>query len=341
MSRVLPLFLVLAASAFAQSDPSPIGEVFASDAAVKGSVLVSGGGMSVLPGASVDAGASPAVVKLRRGGTLRICPRSDVSLNVAPRSAMAQSADSKSATSVQQPPALMISMGTGALEAEYQLGLEADNIITPDFRIQLAGPAAFHVGISVNGRGDTCVRGLAGNSGAIGVSELLGAGTYQVKPNEAVLFASGAIAGARPAVEACGCPEAEPARTLQMAQAQAPEPAAPPAVAASPSVENSAAVHGEPQIEVAAPFVFQAAAPGPEVAQIEQLAWRPRVELSSALTEPQVLPPTRQPRSADQLQASSAPELKAAKPRRGFFARIGGFFAGLFGRKQKPAAAAS
>src|ERR1051326_8433173 len=107
--------LALATSALAQAPAAtngPIGEVFSTDASVKGSVLLAAGGTSLLPGSSVDAGESVALVKLRRGGTLRVCKKSSVDLNLAP--------SVKSAAAPQPQPGLMLSMGSGGLEGEYR-----------------------------------------------------------------------------------------------------------------------------------------------------------------------------------------------------------------------------
>ena len=62
--------------------------------------------------------------------------------------------------------------------------------------------------MSADARGNTCVHTLPGNTAALVVSELMGAGSYQVKPSESVYFAGGKVANASIEEEACGCPVA-------------------------------------------------------------------------------------------------------------------------------------
>lgn len=179
----------------AVSQNRPIGEVVSSDATVKGSVVLVGSGMRVMSGSSITAGTNTASLKLIRGGEVRVCPRATLSL-----------------TNSQSGRDMVFAMGTGVVETHYALGSNADTILTPDFRILLAGPGTFNFAFGADARGNTCVRSLPGDTASIIITEQMGDGVYQVRPGEQAYFRNGTVNGAQKTLPPdCGCPDLPPA----------------------------------------------------------------------------------------------------------------------------------
>jgi len=313
-----------------------VGEVFASDASVQGSVVFASGGARLLSGSTVSAGGAAATVRLKRGGEVRVCPGSDVQVN--------------SLTNPNQPQGLVLSLDTGMLEAHYSLPAGSDSVVTPDFRITFTGPGDFHVAIGADAHGNTCVQPLHGNNSAIIVSELMGEGSYQVKPNVGMYFLSGRVKQAVSDVPVCGCPVSAPPRTVEATQQPPiPIPLTPekpigagatqpplqvatnePPLQVAPAPGNVTqplppTQPNELHVQVDAPVVFNAAEPGPAL-EAEQLVKLPLTQLPWFSTE-QVVPPIV-------VQTSAAPpQEKPKEKKKGFFGRLRGMFAALFGNK--------
>lgn len=321
---------------------NPVGEVFAADATVQGSVILAGTGTKVLPGSSVTAGEQPATLRLTRGGEVRVCPGTSVSV-----SSSASGRD------------LLWGMGTGAVETHFSLRASADAVMTPDFRLLLAGPGEFHFAIRADSRGNTCVRALGANTASIIVTELMGEGIYQVRPGEQVYFRGGRVA--QPEATApldCGCPPPPP---IEYAEARPPQPP-PAAPRETPPAESPAAVvveavkeapppapaKAEPapalvasrapetapppeiapselHVQVDLPLVFSGAevAPAPPEVASERLPLAPLPVLAAAVQVPVFV-------STEPVAEAPKPA-KKKKKRGGFF----GFFSRLFGRQPK------
>lgn len=157
-------------------------------------------------GSSFSANFATETLRLSRGGEVRVCPGTTISV-----------------TYPKEGPELMLGMSVGALETHYTLENSADSIVTPDFRILLRGPGEFHYAIRADSKGNTCIRPLPGNTAPAIVYEAIGNRKFEVVPNERILLHGGQLNAADTAFHSgqlsrvesvvpndCGCPPPAP-----------------------------------------------------------------------------------------------------------------------------------
>lgn len=286
-------------------------------------------GSRVGAGSSITAKEETAVLRLTRGGEVRVCPGTTLSVATSPGGQD-----------------LMLGMNTGALETHYHLNESSDSILTPDFRIILPGPGEFNLAVHSDPRGDTCISSLTGSNASVVVAEILGTGTYEVKPDQQVLFRQGRMQSVEAPLASCGCPPPEQPvlRTTSEPRSVVPEPKVGNQVALANSSQAPAATAGDANrnpaegTSVGQSVVPSSSAGNPAPASTAHVSTplvfnvkefqRMRADTPPALSAKVAsLPLSAKP--ADPLPALVVlpPPLPQHK---GFFGKIGGFFRSLF-----------
>ena len=276
---------------------------------------------------ALTAGAETTILRLARGGEVRVCPKTTLSV-----------------TSSENGRDLMLGMSTGALEAHYTLHTAADSVVTPDFRMLLSGPGEVNYAISANSRGDTCVRALPGNTASVVVSELMGNGTYQLKADQQAFFRAGRLDQIETTIpDDCGCPPPQiPAMRAALPATTVSEKDLPPAVhLAQPGGEAKPVPPPESSSRMSAqetsPSQATVTSVPPEVADLP--APSPNAK-HVQIDAPFVFRASDLPASAPDLgsgtvpmsrSATPAPVLTIAEPpRKGVMEKVRGFFASIF-----------
>src|SRR5260370_8560182 len=134
---VAALALACSVTVRAQSPDATIGELFPSEADARCVAVQAGSGMIVSNGSQLNAGKSPALLRLARGGQVRLCSQSGLGVNTVPGTQ-----------------GLLLSMKTGEVVVNYPLRGDADTLVTPYFLILPPRPTPFSFSFLLTGTSD-------------------------------------------------------------------------------------------------------------------------------------------------------------------------------------------
>jgi hypothetical protein len=269
-------------------------------ATVTGALEVAGGKAMIGAGGSITSGSRTTPVVLPRRGVLRVCAATTVKL-------AADSSVPAGDRPAGDAPGLLMAMDHGAVEMSFAntaaAGSNSDVLLTPDFRILIAGPGSSELRVRLGEGGDTCIDNSGASAPYVVVTSLFDAGLYRVQPGQRVMFQHGSLNEVVDAEkEPCGCPAPpSPAgNEFPLAQSEGLAPTQP--VTPAPHAPVSG------QGGNVAPLVYSGTAQAAPVATLP---------------------------AAPTASTTAAPGSKTARRQKakesGFFRRIGRFFRRIFG----------
>jgi len=236
-------------SAASQAAPIAIVPIDSSNtdqaATVTGAFEVTGGRAIIAASGSITSGNQTTRVILPHRGELRVCASTSVKL----------ASDSSAAQG--ETPGLLMAMDQGAVEMSFATtsgaGRDSDILLTPDFRILIAGPGAAEVKVRLGQHGDTCVDNAGANAPYVLVSSVFDGGAYRVQPGQRVMFQHGSLHEVvDQEKEPCGCPPAAPkGNEFPLAQSEGLAPLPKPAPASANGTPGTT--------EAVAPLVYKSA----------------------------------------------------------------------------------
>ena len=328
----LTLFAVASVAVKAQQ---PIGTVSIEDATVSGALEVTNGRAVLVGSSTVIAHDHPTSVALRRGGEVRVCSTSGLHL-------------ASGKNPIETMP-LMLALDRGAVEIHMEAA-QGDVVMTPDLRFTLRTKGPVDLRLRVAPNGDTCVENRGEKAPVLGVADQFGLATYELKPNQHVLFEHGSVKEVVDQESSpCGCPPepivsvadsgitstipALPGATVSpiAASAQHPFPAAVSAGLAPPAAVPQAP-QGEVHAQVETAMTYDAADPtGSKPSADSTIA-------STAGTDHTSAPSARTPTSAavktspapQATETAQAPPAPPTPVPHGVFHSIGHFFRRVF-----------
>jgi hypothetical protein len=184
---------------------TPVGEVIAQDAFINGVVRMHGSDFTLYSGARIQSLSKGLDVNLERGGTVALCPRSELQV-----------------LSSHGHPGVMLAFQTGGAESPFMMRSN-DVVMTPDWRVELkdgqddSAPASLL--LTMNEKGDVCFQGHAPQSSYFHVSQMAGDAVFNLYGISTARFADGEM---QQTTAPCSCLVSPQAASSLVADASQP-----------------------------------------------------------------------------------------------------------------------
>jgi hypothetical protein len=183
------LSTVRGASGAFEEESIPVANLTEQNGIISGTVRVAGNRFLLYNGTRLESMAQSMEVKFERGGSMVLCPRSQLQILTANASA-----------------GMMLAFQAGGAQQAFPLKM-GDQVITPDWRVELTNASRTGdvglVQVVTNRHGDLCLQGNSQSGSYFHVTPLIGDGSFQVAGGgQSERFFDGKM---ETSTEGCGC----------------------------------------------------------------------------------------------------------------------------------------
>jgi hypothetical protein len=179
------------ASGAFEAESVPVADISAQNGIVTGTLRMMGNRFLLYNGTRLESMAESMEVNFERGGSMVLCPRSQLQILGANGNA-----------------GMMLAFASGGAQQPFPIQM-GDEVLTPDWRVELTSDARTGdmgvVQIVTNRHGNLCLQGNSLPGAYFRVSQLTGDASFHVEGNHSERFSDGKMESSN---EACGCDDA-------------------------------------------------------------------------------------------------------------------------------------
>ena len=166
----------------------PVANLTGQNGIISGTTRMMGNRFLLYNGTRLESMAQSMEVNFERGGSMVMCPRSQLQILTANQSA-----------------GMMLAFQSGGAQLPFPLRM-GDEVITPDWRIELTSDARKGdmgiVQVVTNRHGDLCLQGSSQSGAYFRVTQLIGDESFRVAGGQSERFADGKM---ETSADGCGC----------------------------------------------------------------------------------------------------------------------------------------